>query len=242
VNAFGSIVHREVVNVGGKVEFGISEKTSLAVGGSYEATDYDRATYSDSDIWTLPVDLYFKANPKMDWSAGYRYRNSELSGPGIDSADHFLNVGMRGEFTPKLIGQVRVGATMRSFDAGGDDTIFGFDSSLSYLFSEKTTYRFNMSNDFGSSGVGDSTEIFTLGLNVNSKLSEEWSLSGGVNYRNYVYPDRTDDYIEALVGVTYTLNSIVNFGASYTYRNNSSDRATAEFVNNVFSIGANVRY
>jgi hypothetical protein len=44
------------------------------------------------------------------------------------------------------------------------------------------------------------------------------------------------------VAVTYTLSSIVNFGASYTYRDNSSDSAGAEFTNSVFTFGANIRY
>jgi hypothetical protein len=242
LNAFGQIIRRDVFAVGGKIEFGISEKTSLAVGASFDQTDYDQASYSDSEIWNVPVDFYVKANPKMDWSVGYRYRNSELSGTGLDAVDHFLNVGVRGEFTPKLIGQVRAGVTQRSFDVLEDETLPGFSADLTYLFSEKTTYRFNISNDFGSSGTGDSTKIFTVGVNGTSKLSEQWSVTGGLNFRNYEYSDRTDDFLEGLVAVTYTLNSVVNFGASYTYRNNASDSALAEFQNNVFSIGTNIRY
>ncbi|MES1194942.1 MAG: outer membrane beta-barrel protein [Opitutus sp.] len=56
------------------------------------------------------------------------------------------------------------------------------------------------------------------------------------------YSTRTDDYVEGLVAVSYNLNAMVNFGASYTYRNNNSDQAAAEFTNSVFSLGANIRY
>lgn len=242
VNPVGSIVRRKLTHLGAKVEFGLSDKTSLAAGISFDKTDYGPTIYTDSDIWSLPLDVYYKASPKMDWSLGYRYRSTDLGGSGTDSTDHFVNIGARGEFSPKLIGQVRVGLSRRSFDAGDDDTQLGFDGNLTYLFSEKTTYRFNLSNDFGHSGFGDPTEIFTLGIGASNRLSEQWHLSGGLNFRKYDFPTRTDDYLEGVVSVTYVLNNVVNFGASYTYRNNGSDVALAEFTNSVFSFGANIRY
>ena len=241
-NALGSIVRRKLFNIGAKLEFGISEKTSLSVGASFDKTNYGPASYVDSGIWTLPIDAYYKATPKLDWSLGYRFRNTDLSGTGIDSSDHFLNVGARGEFTPKLTGQVRVGFTQRNFEVGSDDSQLGFDGNLAYAFSEKTTYRFNVSNDFGSSGTGDTTENFAIGLNATSKMTEQWSFTGGLNLRKIDYPTRSDDFLEGLLAVTYNLNQMVNFGASYTYRNNSSDSASAEFTNSVFSFGANIRY
>jgi hypothetical protein len=242
LNPVGTIVRRKLTNLGANVEFGISEKTSLAAGISFNKTDYGPASYSDSDIWSLPVDVYYKASPKMDWSLGYRYRSTDLSGSGTDSTDHFINVGARGEFSPKLVGQVRVGLSQRSFDVGDDDTQLGFDSNLTYAFSEKTVYRFNMSNDFGSSGTGDSTETFRIGLSASNKLSEQWSFTGGLSLNKTDYPTRSDDFLEGQLAVTYNLNAIVNFGASYTYRDNSSDSAVAEFTNSIFAFGANIRY
>jgi hypothetical protein len=241
-NTLGGIVRRKLTNLGARLEFGISEKTTLAGGVTYDKTDYGPAGFSDSDIWSLPVDVYYKASPKMDWSLGYRFRDTDLSGTGLDSTDHFINVGARGEFTPKLVGQVRVGLTQRSFDVGDDDTLLGVDSSLTYAFSDKTSFGFNLSNDFGSSGSGDSTENFSIGLNANTKISEQWAFTSGLSLRKVDYSTRSDDFLEGLVAVTYNLNAIVNFGASYTYRDNSSDSAAAEFSNSVFTFGANIRY
>jgi hypothetical protein len=178
----------------------------------------------------------------MDWSLGYRYRSTDLSGAGKDSTDHFVNVGARGEFTPKLTGQVRLGLGQRSFDVGSDETQLGFDGNMTYAFSDKTSYRFNLSNDFGSSGTGDSTETFRIGLNATNKMSEAWSFTGGLSLNKTDYPTRSDDYLEGQLALTYTLNAMVNFGASYTYRDNGSDSAAAEFTNTVFAFGANIRY
>jgi hypothetical protein len=244
----GTIVRRKLTHLGARLEFGLSEKTSLSAGANFDKTDYGPSGYSDSSIWTLPVDLYYKASPKLDWSVGYRFRDSNLSAGGTDSTDHFLNVGARGEFTPKLVGQVRIGLAQRSFDVGDDDTQLGFDSNLTYAFSEKTTYRFNMSNDFGSSGTGVSTETFSIGLMANTRISEQWAFTGGLSLKKTDYPSslvvpgRSDDYLEGLLAVTYTLNTMVNFGASVVYRDNGSSAPAAEFTNSVFTFGANIRY
>jgi hypothetical protein len=242
IKASGSIVHRNLTNAGGKLEFGISEKTVVGVGLSFDKTDYGPASYADSEIWSLPVDVYYQASPKLDWSLGYRYRNSALSGKGRDSKDHFLSLGARGEFTPKLTGQVRAGYTKRTFKTGSDESLFGADGSLTYLYSDKTKYNLTFGNDFGSSGTGDSTKNFSLGVNVNSNFTEQWSMTAGLNYRSSEYPTRTDDFLEGVVGVTYVYNNVVNFGASLTHRNNTSGLSSAEFSQNVFSFGANVRY
>ncbi len=242
IRSTGDLIHRKLTNVGGKSEFGVSEKTKFSLGAAYNKTDYAPASYADSDIWTFPLDVYYEASPKLDWSLGYQYRKTELS-LGRDSNDSFFNIGARGEFTPKLTGQVRMGYTQRSFKVGSDESLVGLSSSLTYLYSEKTSYQFNLGNDFGSSGTGDSTKNFSWGLSSSTHFTEQWYLNLGVNFRSIKYPARTDDYTEGQVGVSYVYNSTVNFSASYTYRNNSSDKlASAEFTNNVFSLGANIRY
>lgn len=237
------IVRRDLTDVGAKAEFGISEKTMVGVGLAYAKTDYAPASYTDSDIWSLPVDVYYKATAKLDWSLGYRYRTTDLSGTSLDSDDHFFNLGARGEFSPKLTGQIRMGYNRRSFDGGGKEDQFGFNGDIAYAYSDKTDLRFLVGNDFGSSGTGDSTENFNLGLNVSNRFTEQWSINAGLTYRKTDYPTRTDDFMEAQVGVSYVYNAYINFVASVAVRDNSSDNlATAEFSQNVFSIGANVRY
>ncbi len=242
IRAAGTIVRRNLSNVDGVIEFGISEKTVIGIGGAFNKVDYGPATYTDSQAWSLPVDVYYEASPKLDWSVGYRYRSTDLSGSARDSKDNFLSLGARGEFTPKLTGQVRAGYTQRSFDVGGNESLFGVDGNLTYLYSEKTNYRFTFSNDFGSSALGDSTKNLTLGLNASNSFTEQWFIGAGLNYMKIEYPARTDDFIQGQITVTYVYNTYVNFGASLTLRNNTSGVAAAEFSQNVFSVGANIRY
>lgn len=244
----GDIVERNVTSMRALSEFGATEKTSVGVGARFEKIDYSGgASYRDSSIWTLPVDAYFEYSPKLQWSAGYRYRSTDLSGSSIDSKDHFFNIGARGEFTPKLTGQLRVGYGLRKFDNSSDDSDFGVDSNFTYAYSPKTSYSFGVNNDFGSSALGQSTKSFSVNLGANNRIDEQWSWNAGIFFRSVDFSGtatsaHSDDFVQGNVGVSYVLNNNVNFTASYTHRKNSSDKADFEFANNVFSFGANLRY
>jgi len=242
IRASGDFVRRDVTNVGGNTEFGISQKTKLSLGASYANTDYAPAAYSDSSIVTLPIDVYYETDPKLSWSLGYQYRTSDLSGAGFDSNDSFFNIGARGEFTPLLTGQIRLGYTMRSFDKRADQNLFGVNGNLTYAYSDKTTWRFNFTNDFGSSGTGDSTRNLSLGLSATSKLTDQWSVNAGVTSNSIKYTLRKDDYVESQVGVTYIYSNLLSLSGSLINRNNSSGLASAEFSNTVLSFGASIRY
>lgn len=242
LRATGLIVHRDVFNLGANAEFDVTAKSSIGVGATSASTDYDVNSYTDSKIWSLPVDYYYEATEKLDWSFGYRYRNTEQDGTANDFTDHFVSIGGRGEFTPKLTGQVRVGFNQRDIDGGGDDSGLGLDGNLSYALSEKTNFGLNISNDYGNSGTGDGTETFRWGVNANSRLTEQWYVMASLSVSSTKYPTRDDDFVDGLVSVSYSYNQYVNFSASIAMRDNSSTSAVAEFSNTVFSFGANVRY
>lgn len=242
VRAAGDLVRREITHFHAKPEFGITEKSSLSIGVTYDRTNYKPNGYTDNSIWSVPVDYFFEYSPKLDLSLGYRRRESDLGTGGLDSEDNFFNIGARGEFTPKVTGQLRVGFGTREFDTGQDDDLVGVDGSLDFEASSKTLYRFSISNDFGSAASGDSTKNFTLGLQAFSNLTQQMRLNAGLNYRAIEYSNREDDYFEGQIGVNYVYNTYLNFGASFTHRKNDSTSGGLDFSNNVFSFGANVRY
>ncbi len=238
----GDIVHRNVTNLGASAEFEATGKTSVAFGTSYVSTEYDVANYTDSDVFALPVDVYYEATEKLDWSVGYRYRSTSQDGLARDFTDHFVNIGARGEFSPKLTGQVRVGYNARKIDGGGDDSDLGFDSNLSFAATEKTSIQIFLSNDYGNSGTGDGTKTLRWGASANSRLTEQFFLTASLSVNSTEYPTRDDDFVDGLIAVSYSYNQFVNFSASVAMRDNRSTLAAAEFDNTVFSFGANVRY
>ncbi|MBA4136518.1 MAG: hypothetical protein C0518_04290 [Opitutus sp.] len=242
-SAPGAIVERTVTAVRAVGEVGVTEKTSVGGGVRFENTDYALGgSYKDSDIVTIPLDVYFEYSPKLQASLGYRYRSTDLAAGGIGSKDHFLNVGARGEFTPKLVGQVRLGYVTRKFDNSRDDSSFGADANLNFAATAKTSLTLGFTSDYGSSATGDSTQTTSFNAGLNNRIDDQWSWNANLAYRAIDYPTRSDDFFQGGVGIAYTYNSFVNFAGSITHRSQSSPLASAEFDNNVFSLAANIRY
>lgn len=226
-------------NGGGEVS--VSEKTSVAAKLSFDKLNYKRSGYSDTDTLEVPLNVFYKISPKVDMSLGYRYRDTQVQ-IGSDSQDNYFNIGARGEFSPKLTGSFNVGYNQRSLTRGKDQDQFGFNADLDYELTPKTNLNFGASNDFGTSASGAQQKNFSLNGRVSTKLSEVWTLGGGLSYRAIDYLTRTDDYVEGQVSVTYVVNAYVGISGAYAYRNNSSDLRGSEFTNNVFSLSANLRY
>ena len=235
------LVRRDVFNTGANTEVEFTQLTSVGAGISYDKQKYKRTTYSDTDTLTIPVDFFYKITPKSDLVIGYRYRDNEVT-IGQDSNDHFLNIGGRGEFSPKLTGRFAIGLNTRDYDNGGDESGLGLDASFSYEVSPKTSLQFGASNDFSTSPQGQEQENLTLNAALTTKLTEEWSFNGGVSWRSIDYSTRTDDYFEGNLGLSYVMNANVRFVGAYVYRDYKSDIRASQFSNHVFSFAANLRY
>lgn len=235
------LTRRDVFRIGGNTEVEISQLTAVGAGVNFVNENYKRRGFTDSEELTVPLDLYYKWTPKLDLSAGYRYRDQQVD-IGSDSESHFFNIGARGEFSPKLTGRLAVGLNTRELDRGGDDSQLGLDASFAYEVSPKTNLEMGASNDFDTSPQGVQQENLTLNGMLTTKLSEEWSVNGGVSFRAIDYGTRTDDYWEGQLGTSYVVNANVRIVGAYVFRKYDSREASAEFKNNVFSIAANFRY
>jgi polysaccharide biosynthesis protein VpsM len=241
----GRLIRRDITTAGANAEVGISEITSVGGAVDYVHENYHPAGYVDSDTLTVPVNFYYKWTPKLDLSLGYRYRDYQASSGAPDSTDHFFSIGARGEFSPLLTGKLAVGYTKRNTTGFGDQSLFGIDSSFAYEFTPKTTLQLGVTNDFGTSPTGQQQKNLTINTLVTSKLTEEWSVNGGVSYRRISYASRTDDYWEGTLGAAYTWSANIRIVGSYVYRTykvGDARLSASEFDNNVFSVAANLRY
>lgn len=235
------LTRRDEFVIGTSAEVEVSQITSAAAGVDFNHTNYKRSGYGDSDTLTVPINFYYKWTEKIDLSAGYRYKDYQTT-IGQDSTDHYFNVGARGEFTPKLSGQFSVGVTTRDLAVGGSKTLPGFDASLTYALTPKTTLQVGGSNDFGTSPQGAQQKNLSFNGSVTVNLDDQWSANAGLTSRTVDYYTRTEDYMEGTIGASYIVNTYVKLTGSYTYRNNSSPLAGGDFTNNVFSISASLRY
>jgi len=247
----GRLIRRDITSAGANGEVGVSEITAVAGGVDFRHENYHPRGFVDSDTLTIPVNFYYKWTPKLDLSVGYQYRDFEAKSGAQDSTDHFFNIGARGEFSPMLTGKLAVGYPRRNVSGGGNSTLLGIDSSFAYEFTPKTTLQFGLSNDFGTSPTGAQQKNLTANALVTTKISEEWSLNGGLSYRSIktsgfaLNPAHNDDYWEATLGATYVMSANIKIIGGYVYRTyhvGIAALSASEFDNNVFSVAAHLRY
>lgn len=240
------LARRDESNFTTGAEVVVSEKESVGASFSADHVDFLESGYSSSTTYSIPVNVYYHWTPKLDLSAGYRYRDTDEQ-LGSDNKDNYFNVGARGDFTPKLSGSFDVGIEDTKYTGNattGDSTSdgLGFDTNLIYAFTPKTTVTLTGSNSYTSDAFGNRERSFSVGLRGSTQIVDELSGFAAINFQHNGYTDRTDKFYDLQVGTSYTLNTHVNFVAGYDFRDNESTLSGAKFNDNVLSITANLRY
>lgn len=234
---------RDIFNVGGNHEMDLSAKSSLLFGFDFTDTDYKLASFADRTRTELPLRYFWEMTPKVDLSLGLRYRETDSDFAGTSSDDMFYSVGARGEFTPKLSGFLRIGLTDRDLQVGTDKTTLGLTSNFTYLYSEKTQLTFGVSNDFGTSGQGESQENFDTFIGFRSSLTPEFTLTSRISRREIDYFNKAaDTYIQGSVGGEYIVNEYLQIHGKFNYSDNESGTVGGDFDNSIFSLSARLRY
>jgi hypothetical protein len=224
-------------------EFALGGRTRIAGGVNYDRARYPGAGFIGNKALQFPVDVYYALSAKLDLSLGYRHRTNRMDDGLRDSDDEFFSIGARGQFTPKLSGQVRVGWTERNFDAGGDDSQLGASADLLWFYSPKTTYRLTVSNDFSNTAIGISSTELAVSLDGRFELSDVWSTSAVVTLSSEEYENgRKDDFFVTNLALVYRLQENISLQGAYIFRKNSSNIATLDFTNNVLSLATSIRY
>jgi hypothetical protein len=238
-----TLTRRDVSNVSVKGELAITEKSKVGAAVTYGDTNYRTAGFNDTASYSVPVNYYFAITPKVDLSAGVRYRETEITGAS-DYTDIYYNVGARGDFTSKLTGSFTVGLTERDPEVGADRSMLGLDFDLSYAFSPKTVGKLTVGNDFDSSSAGGtSQEVFNVGLSANTQVSANFSAGASLSYQNADYSTgREDDFITLGLNASYVFNQHITGVVAYSYQDNDSTVAGGSFKANVLSVSAVFRY
>ncbi len=243
-----SLVRSDVYTAGGNAELSLTKKSKVGVGLQYDSTQYVGVFgLLDRDIYVVPVNYYFAVKPKLDLGLGVQYRATQVAIKDKDYMDTYVNVGARGEFTPKLLGSFSVGFNSRSGDAANSDSDgIGLKAALTYVFTQKTQFTLDASNDFGTGATGVRQEKASISLGARSKIAEDFSAfsSLGLEQTSFQGFDRDDTFISARVGVSYTYNKYLSFDTSISHFDNASagKQGNADFDANIVSISANVRY
>lgn len=235
------LIRRDVYDFSLRGEYALTEKSKLASGVTYSRTQYKGPGFNDQTTFGIPLNYYYAVLPKVDLSAGFSFRHTDVSG-GANRDDYFFNVGARGEFTPKLTGSFKVGYTVRDRQGANSTGILGLDAGLAYLYSPKTRFTLDLANEFDTSALGQNQEVFSVTVGASTQINPALNLGTSLRYQAINYPGpRSDDYVAASLFANYVYNQFLTLGAFYTYTENSSG-GFADFAANVISVSANFRY
>lgn len=245
----GVIVEYTTTTAAPKFEWIVSPKTAFELGANWSDKEYKTTGgFTDATTWSVPANFYYEIAPKLQASAGYRYRTVDQSA-GATNNDHFFNLGAKGDFTPKLSGTFQIGYTDRDVKRFGasaprSESTVGVASEFTYNYSQKTKLRASIGNDFDNAATGTAQEVTKLSFGVNSSLTTQLTFDGSLSYDTYDYlgTGRTDDMWRLNVGATYKYSEMISVKGDITHIDNSSNVAGSSFKNNVFAITANIRY
>lgn len=248
LSSTNQLVRRDLINIGANAEYSLTEKSKIGAGASYADTHYRTTGYNDYTDYTIPLNYYYGITPKVDLSGGVRYRHTDAE-RGPDSDSYYFNVGSRGQFTPKLAGRASVGYNLKQYkNYGGatrsDDTQLGADIGLTYSYTPKTQFNFDVSNDFGTSSDSSGTENLRVALGGQTQFTTELGAGASVSYEriDYQTSSRKDDFYVFALYSNYVINQYLNLTAAYNYQWNDSNQDPSDFKANVVSVSLSFRY
>ena len=245
VNLDANLARSEVVDAGFDAEYQYSSKFSFGFGVNYNDVKYvdvDEGDFADTEVVTLPFDVFYELTPKLDLSLGYINRESDVEGGAAgdyDKTTEFYNVGLRGDLLPKLNGSLKFGYID---DDRADDGMFGADLNLSYAVSQKLTSSLLLSRDYSVGGTGETIEKNSVTVRANYAIDAKYSVSGNLGYEQRDYAAREDDQYSLGLRLSYKLDQNWLLGAGYTYSETDSSLATSDYTDHSLSISASLRY
>jgi hypothetical protein len=250
-----TIFRSNVLDIMTSAESHLTAKTSFKGGLDYNSLDYRDSNLVGSRNLSVPLKVYYETTPKVAVSAGFTYQHIEEEPGGPSGWDLFYNLGTRGNFTEKLSGEISAGLHTREIGDEPRQRLWGFDGSLNYELSPKTSSALVLSRQFSTGAQGETLTNSSYGLKISNDPSLQWQLSAGLTYRDVQYDPafvseggipvlltREDRYWEGNFAATFVFSYSLSLTGSYIYRHNDSNLPGAVFSNNIFSLMLDWRY
>lgn len=238
------------------VEYGLSEKTGVYVQGRFDAVDFEKNTpLYDYNTLRGTAGFAFKATPKTS-VFGEFYYGQAATDPNVPFSStnavsfkgphaEFLGgyVGVKGDFTPRLSGQVKAGYESREFSDGTPAPSSPVvEVSLDERFSEKTSASLTYSRR-NSVSVQFLRQAYTadiVSLQLTQVLSPNGKLVGTVGgtfeYDNYEAVGnfaRDDIAYRAGASLIYNIQLWLSASLSYEFEGYDSNVVIDYQVNRV---------
>ena len=256
-NLAGQLVRYNDWKAGAVASYDFTEKLFAELGGDWAYRQYLgrwAKSYSDYNMYSVPVSLLYRVTPKVSVGLTYQYRYTEFEGGnayaesfGNRRNDHFAGVTVRGDILPKLNLSAFVGATYRDMNGiayDTSDTTVSCSVTANYELTEKIGLFVTGRRDFGNGASRQSSVDTGCEVGANYLLNQFVSFTTSFAYTNsdYEASNRSDDEYVARFGVNYKPNKFLTLGANYRFLENSSTQSYANYNQHLVDISVAVKY
>ena len=186
----------------------------------------DSPTKLSNSYWSFIFgnEFRFGSSPRLTWVGEGRFEiDRYLSNSSLDSQTAYILGGMDWIVSRRMNATFRAGASLRSFDSGGNSTAPYAEASLTYLTGRHSTLSVNGRYGFEqSSAAGDENLSYRLGLIYQHAFTPHLSGNVGFNFIHTNYNPRTGtktttDVYDLNLGLQYRVDRHFSIGARYTY-------------------------
>src|SRR5436190_991310 len=197
---------------------------------------------------TFSEEFRFSLTSRMVLVGEYRFQAIDYDTAPTNSTTNSVLAGVNHNLTEHLIVHVRGGESFRSLENEGNTASPYFEGSLGYVSSN---HSLNWVSSYGyesptATGV-TTTKTWRTGLNLTYDLTSRLSSTTGVYYHHDentggTGSTGTQDSLDLLVGLRYTINKRFTLHADYNHTTLGSLGSTPGYSRNRYSAGLSYTY
>lgn len=231
------------------------------LGGKYSNYDYKDGTtvgganldqdFRDRDEWNESLRLGYMVSPDTSLfvEGSLNQRNYDQAPPVVavnrDSNGYAIVGGAQFRLTNLAQGEIFAGYQEQDYDALSDISGLNYGASVQWFVTPLTTVTFN-----AASNIEETIATAASGYTSNSasavidhELFRNVILSGNVGYTNDDFEGiaRTDDTINAGLGVKYLVNRNADIRVGYDYTDRNSDATGLDYTRNEIGFTLNLK-
>jgi hypothetical protein len=231
----------------------VTPRFSLSVSGSYNSSYFFEKDeqFGNYGEWVVGTEARYLWSPRYTFLVEFRHSMIGYpNAPTLNSTTSYLLLGTEFILNRRLSGSLRLGESIRQFDAGGDAAMTPYvESALSYRTSARSALQWTNRLGFEEPGfVGQERLVLRTGLTYSYAFTPRLRASASAYFvRETLSDDVTPEDFQQLVfdanlGLGYTVTEHLGLNFSYTFTNVTSNRENVGFYKNRVFLGAEYRF
>ena len=250
-------------NAGVNYKYPIIERFTLSGALGYSSHKYiDNAALANLSTYSTSFDLFYLLPRERDLIGGYRYRYDETSRQSAYT-DHALTLGMGGPIISGLNGVVRFGYQTRvphgAAKSQGQSGSWTGSSSVTYALTRKASLSGSLAKDFSVTATSASVDTTTASLDAQYAYNSRWSFSANAGWSDSRFlgengriilsasplvlgPNRRDTNVNWGANLGYTRSEHLKVSFGYTWFENYSTTAFADFIRTNWNLNLSSRW